>query len=104
MRFPWFRATVEGLSMIPVLAPGERVLVRRTRDLGPGNVVVAHDPEGRLVVKRLIRSEITAQGEPGWWLEGDNAAASTDSRTYGAVPTTAMLGRVVHPRRATRPS
>jgi nickel-type superoxide dismutase maturation protease len=97
MRLPWFRATVEGLSMIPVLAPGERVLVRRTRELAPGDVVVARDPEGRLVVKRLIRAETTTDGELGWWIEGDNAEASTDSRAYGAIPTTAMLGRVVRP-------
>ena len=97
MRLPWFRATVEGLSMIPVLAPGERVLVRRTRELAPGDVVVARDPEGRLVVKRLIRAETTIDGEPGWWLEGDNTAASTDSRAYGVLPASAVLGRVVRP-------
>ena len=97
MRLPWFRATVEGLSMIPVLAPGERVLVRRTRELAPGHVVVARDPDGRFVVKRLIRAETTTDGEPGWWIEGDNAAASTDSRAYGAIPTAAILGRVVRP-------
>jgi len=97
MRLPWFRATVEGLSMIPVLAPGERVLVRRTREFAPGDVVVARDPEGRLVVKRLIRAETTIEGEPGWWLEGDNAAASTDSRAYGVLPASAVLGRVVRP-------
>ena len=95
MHLPWFRATVEGLSMIPVLAPGERVLVRRTRDLAPGDGVVARDPEDRLVVKRVVRAETTADGQPGWWLEGDNAAASTDSRAYGVVPTTAILGRVI---------
>jgi nickel-type superoxide dismutase maturation protease len=97
MRLPWFRATVEGLSMIPVLAPGERVLVRRTREFAPGDVVVVRDPEGRLVVKRLIRAETTIEGEPGWWLEGDNAAASTDSRAYGVLPASAVLGRVVRP-------
>lgn len=88
MRLPWLRVAVTGQSMIPTLAPGEWLLVRRNVPPRPGAVVVVA-VDGRRVVKRLTR--ITADG---YWVEGDNAAVSTDSRTYGAVPRDAILGEV----------
>ena len=98
MRWPLFRARVEGLSMIPTLSPGETVWIRRARSCAPGDLVAALDPEGRLVVKRVVRAESTADGSSGWWLEGDNPGASTDSRIYGPVPQVRIIGRVVRPR------
>lgn len=89
MRFPWFRLAVEGLSMVPTLAPGEWVVVRRSGSTSPGRIVVVRRPD-RYVVKRAIRR--TEDGR--WWIEGDNPAASTDSRTYGAVPDTDLVGEV----------
>lgn len=88
MRLPWFRLAVTGHSMIPTLAPGERVVVRRTSRPRPGSVVVVRRPE-RYVVKRAIRH--TGQG---WWVEGDNAAASDDSRVFGPVPDADVVGEV----------
>jgi type IV secretory pathway protease TraF len=44
---------------------------------------------GRLVVKRVER-----RAPDGWWVVGDNAAASDDSRTYGAVPDADVRGVV----------
>ncbi|HWL37331.1 MAG TPA: nickel-type superoxide dismutase maturation protease [Frankiaceae bacterium] len=100
MRLPWLRVAVRGPSMIPTLAPGEWVLVRRTASPRPGAVVLVRTPE-RLTVKRLVRLT-----EDGCWVEGDNPAASTDSRTYGAVPRQDVVGEVrwrYHPwRRAGR--
>ena len=74
--------------MIPTLAPGEWVVVRRTRAPREGSVVVVRRPE-RLVVKRAVRR--TAEG---WWVEGDNAEASDDSRVFGYVPEADVLGEV----------
>lgn len=74
---PWFRLAVNGHSMIPALAPGDWVLVRRTSRTTPGAVVVVR-LAGRLMVKRAVREQ-----DGGWWVEGDNAEASDDSRTYG---------------------
>ncbi|HEX8001186.1 MAG TPA: nickel-type superoxide dismutase maturation protease [Mycobacteriales bacterium] len=88
MRLPWFRLAVNGVSMIPTLAPGEWVVVRRTRTPAPGSAVVVKRPD-RYVVKRAVR---VADG--GWWVEGDNAAASDDSRTFGPVPADAIVGEV----------
>jgi inner membrane protease subunit 2 len=52
-------------------------------------VVLVHTQE-RLTLKRLVR--LTDDGR--CWVEGDNAAASTDSRTYGAVPREDVVGEV----------
>lgn len=99
------RLVVHGHSMAPTLAPGDRLLVRRwpTR-LATGTLVVVADPRppGRLVVKRVA----TVHGDAVTVL-GDNPAASTDSRAYGALPRSAVRGRVVYryapPGRAGRP-
>jgi nickel-type superoxide dismutase maturation protease len=74
--------------MIPTLAPGEWVVVRRTSSPRTGSVVVLRRP-GRLVVKRALR-----RTDEGWWVEGDNAAASDDSRVFGYVPDADVLGEV----------
>lgn len=78
--------TVAGESMLPALRPGDRVLVRRTRRLRPGQVVVlAYGPEW--LVKRI------AAVSPGHVVVlGDNAGSSVDSRSFGAVPVGSVLG------------
>ena len=88
MRLPWLRVEVRGPSMLPTLAPGEWLLVRRGVPARPGAVVVVR-LAGRLVVKRVTRV-----GDDGVWVEGDNAAASDDSRTFGAVAPRDMVGEV----------
>jgi nickel-type superoxide dismutase maturation protease len=95
----WGRVMVDGLSMIPELAPGDHLLVRWGAPFGVGDIVVARRPDrpDLLVVKRAVRHE----GEE-WWLEGDNAGASDDSRVFGTVHADAVVGRVVA-RTAPRP-
>lgn len=88
VRLPWLRVAVTGPSMLPALAPGDWLVVRRTSRLRPGRVAVVR-LGGRLVVKRVVRSV-----DGGWWVEGDNAAASDDSRTYGAVAAADVVGEV----------
>lgn len=82
---------IVGSSMEPTLRDGQWWLVRRTRQVAPGDVVLLEHPSrwGQLVVKRIVR-----EVDDGWWVEGDNAAASDDSRAFGAVPRTAVVGRV----------
>jgi nickel-type superoxide dismutase maturation protease len=85
-------AAVSGDSMAPAYRDGDFVLVWRTKRVRVGDVVAAHDPRQptRVVVKRVA---IQAGGR--LWLLGDNAVASTDSRTFGAVSLDAVVGRVL---------
>jgi nickel-type superoxide dismutase maturation protease len=103
------RVSVSGDSMRPTLEPGDRLLVRRVGGrprLGPGDLVTVPDPRpesgGRILVKRVgsVDGDTVA-------LVGDNPHASTDSRSFGPVPVSSVLGRVVYrygpPGRSGRP-
>lgn len=84
---------VRGRSMGPTLVPGDRLLAARlSRVPRPGEVVLVPDPRGsgRELVKR-----VHAVGPDGVRLGGDNPAASTDSRAFGAVPADAVRWRAV---------
>lgn len=87
------RFEVTGASMVPALRPGDRVLIVRSRKLTPGQVVVVGDPRrpGFLMIKRVEAVE----GETVT-VRGDNAGASTDSRTFGAVPRSGVAGHAVY--------
>ena len=78
--------------MCPGLRPGDWLVVRWRGHVAPGDVVVARRPDRPelLLVKRAVRRE-----PGGWWLEGDNPAASDDSRLFGPVADHLVLGRVV---------
>ena len=78
--------------MRPALTSGDRVLVVRLRTR-VGDVVALRGPRRpeRTIVKRVVAIEgddIT--------VHGDNAAGSTDSRTFGPANHRAILGRVVY--------
>src|SRR4051812_35713690 len=81
---------VEGIgdSMTPALESGDRLLLVAVRPRA-GDVVAVRDPRApeRVLVKRV--QQITADGVT---LLGDNAAASTDSRTFGPVPSQSVEG------------
>jgi signal peptidase I len=97
------RVTVKGMSMAPTLLPGDHLLVRPVRTFRRGDMVVVRDPDEpqRWVVKRVAAlpgETITIEGRmlvagDGLIVLGDNAAQSTDSRSYGAVPIADVHGR-----------
>ena len=93
MHWPIWRVKVAERSMEPALRPGDWLLVRRTRRIRPGQIVLARHP-GRpelLLVKRAAR-----RVDGGWWLESDNpGAGAVDSRRFGAVPGDLIEGRVL---------
>ena len=66
--------------MVPALCDGDRLLVRFGAKPRPGRLVLARFPHRPdvVVVKRAVR----AAGE-GWFVLGDNADASDDSRVHG---------------------
>jgi nickel-type superoxide dismutase maturation protease len=94
VHWPIWRAKVTERSMEPALRPGDCLLIRRTRRIRPGQVVVARHPEQpeMLIVKRAAR-----RADGGWWLESDNqaAAGAVDSWRFGAVPGPLIEGRVL---------
>jgi nickel-type superoxide dismutase maturation protease len=92
VHLPILRVKVAERSMEPALRPGDWLLVRRTRRIRPGQVVLARHPERpeMLIVKRAARRA------DGWWLESDNPeAGAVDSRQFGAVPVSLIVGRVL---------
>ena len=95
----WLDAVeVRGRSMAPSLLPGDRLLVESRTYAGRmprrGEVVLAPDPRKpeRELIKRVVAiDDATASAE----LRGDDPAASTDSREFGAVPLSAIRWRAV---------
>ena len=68
-------------------------LAYRRADPRPGDLVVVRDPRqrSRVLLKRIDR----AAGDGRWLVLGDNAAASTDSRAFGAVDKEQIVGKVL---------
>jgi signal peptidase I len=81
------RVIVRGESMLPALRAGERVLFDRLAYVierpRRGDIVLARHPSrpGFQIIKRVAEQEGLGPGE--FWLLGDNADESTDSRTLG---------------------
>jgi len=94
------RVEVVGPSMRPTLEPGDRLVVV-SPPLGPcpwpdpGAVVAVRDPRrpSRVLVKRVVavdRRSGTIE------VAGDDPSHSSDSRTFGAVPRSSMVGLAVY--------
>lgn len=87
------RVIVSGESMLPAFEPGDRLLLCPAWRVKVGQVVALPDPRGRtgLLIKRVhsISGRLVD-------VRGDNAAASTDSRTFGPVPRSQLSGRVLY--------
>jgi phage repressor protein C with HTH and peptisase S24 domain len=83
-------AVVSGLSMIPTLAPGERLMVRHDGPLVLGDLVVIKQAS-QFDVKRILHIEAD-----GIFVQGDNDLVSTDSRNYGLIPFDDVIGTVTY--------
>ncbi len=93
------RFEVEGLSMVPALGPGDRVLVLRTDHISVGDIVALRQSEpddptdrdvGHVTVKRVTGVERNSVR-----VEGDNSSVSRDSRHFGPLPRSAIIGKVL---------
>jgi nickel-type superoxide dismutase maturation protease len=84
------RYRVVGPSMEPTLSDGEFVLVsRRTRIAADAIVVANHPAQDTIIMKRVERFD-----DQQAWLRSDNSVG-TDSRHFGSVPRSAIIGSVV---------
>ncbi|MFQ6044377.1 MAG: nickel-type superoxide dismutase maturation protease [Candidatus Poribacteria bacterium] len=90
------RFRITGNSMVPLLKPGDEVLVnpRAYRRVLPksGDIVVARHPYRKdlRLVKRV--AEVFPDGR--CFIKGDNPSESTDSRSFGTVTPEKILGQV----------
>ncbi len=86
---------IHGPSMLPEFKSGSLVLVEklsyRFRNPARGEVVVFNSPLGGQQVDRVIKEVETQM----YWVEGDNAEESTDSRQFGPVAKSDIMGRVI---------
>jgi nickel-type superoxide dismutase maturation protease len=91
--FPFATFRVSETSMQPALRPGENVFVLRWFRPRVGDIVVVRDPESprQFLLKRLSRR--TADGT--WEVRADNANVGRDSRHFGPVASSLLVGRVV---------
>ena len=84
---------VDGESMSPTLKSGDKAVIDPKASIEAGDLVLARHPykQATRLIKRV--TEISATGE--YFLAGDNADESTDSRTFGRLLRTDILGKVV---------
>jgi len=80
--------------MMPLLRPGDLLLVRYGADVRPGALVLARFPDGILVVKRAVEPRTSRSGASAWWLLSDNPEAGVDSRHRGPIPDTEIVAVV----------
>jgi nickel-type superoxide dismutase maturation protease len=94
------RVAVEGGSMAPALLPGDRLIVTRWsmvlgRPLDVGDIVAVRDPRlpERVLIKRVTSIDPTLGT---FEVMGDARNASADSRQFGPVHRSGILGKAVY--------
>lgn len=90
MRWPVKVFKVTGDSMEPTYREGTFLLGSGWARAKQGSVVVVSPPDSFHSIKNIPKSRkhikrVRDINEEGIWVEGDNPAASTDSRQYGYV-------------------
>ncbi len=90
---PTTRIKVSGKSMEPALRDQQEVFFVKYWLGQPvlGDIVLCKDPKnGRLLIKRLIK-----QDDNHYWVVGDNAKESTDSRNFGWIERKDIIGKKI---------
>lgn len=82
---------VVNLAAYGLRLPGSRSYLLRWGRPQMGDIVVFPSPRGGLAVKRCV----PANGGSKFYALGDNPEESYDSRSYGALPTDLIVGKVL---------
>jgi|ERR1700722_5282809 len=96
LRFsPFDKYKIFGSSMIPTLKAGDMVLVNKIAywfsSPKKNNIIAFRDPrDGKTLIKRITKIE----GE-SYFVQGDNKNLSTDSRVFGMIRRSDILGKVI---------
>src|ERR1035437_1928516 len=96
---PIYRYSIIGNSMLTAFRSGDQVLVNRFSYIFAvakvGDIVAVRDPRDRKVlIKRITKIE---NGK--YSVEGDNKHQSTDSRKFGMLKKTDIIGKVIFVKR-----
>jgi len=86
---------VTGRSMVPLLQPGDLLFVEPLSDqiaIEENDVVVAIHPQQRGL--KIIKRVNSILMEERYFLLSDNQSEGTDSRVFGAVPRSSLIGLV----------
>ena len=97
-RLPFRSIAVSGSSMKPTYNDGDWLLFKQVKVdtnymqglIGMVVVIERESYPGIHLIKRVIRAE-----QSGIWVEGDNKEASTDSRRWGAITPSEIVGVVL---------
>lgn len=90
------RFKITGKSMLPSLKPGDEILIDpylyHQRLPRVGEIVVAiHPRKNELTIVKRIR---TINEDGSYFVTGDNTLASTDSRDWGTIKLSDIIGKV----------
>lgn len=90
-----WRFHVTGRSMLPTLKPGEEVLVvpvSSASKISPSDIVVCFHPVQQNL--RLIKRVSETFYDGSCYVVSDNIAEGTDSRSFGVVARSLVIGKV----------
>lgn len=92
---PVFKYRITGNSMVPTFSSNDIVLVNRLsyvfKKPQVGDIIAGRDPrDGKTVIKRITKIENTS-----YFIEGDNKNSSTDSRVFGIIRQSDIIGKVI---------
>lgn len=93
---PIFKYNVSGSSMTPTLAENTVVFVNRMKYIFShphvDDIVALRDPrDGKILIKRITKVEYK-----GYFVMGDNKNSSTDSRVFGMIKRSDIIGKVIN--------
>lgn len=91
--FPLFRVTIKENSMKPFLKDGDTIIVMKYFFSKPnvGDVIIFEHPTLPFTfikrIKKILKNKI--------WVEGDNKKTSVDSRNFGYINKSEIIGRMI---------